>query len=200
MAKQGSDVKTQSDGLGSFVPARFKQSRNSFIFTKEKHRMPLLKGRFVTPTKSVADSTKGESIYTIPYTNEQFRSKEYPCKCVFRLNPRWRRPWIPFMIPKLGVYYVCAEFVAYFIVKLYILCHYLSDDTKYVCFRGKCKNADFTVFTSKHCERLVYMDTTTTWIQKGGSTSVYSRLLTISCHLDAICNIMYWCIWLSICP
>ena len=39
--------------------------------------MPLLKGRFVVSVKPLADVKPDETIYTIPHTNEQFRSLEY---------------------------------------------------------------------------------------------------------------------------
>ncbi|KAK2190073.1 hypothetical protein NP493_90g03009 [Ridgeia piscesae] len=38
--------------------------------------MPLLKGRFVIPVKPLTDVKPDETIYTIPHTNEQFRSRE----------------------------------------------------------------------------------------------------------------------------
>ena len=39
--------------------------------------MPLLKGRFVVSVKPLTDVKPDETIYTIPHTNEQFRSLEY---------------------------------------------------------------------------------------------------------------------------
>lgn len=40
--------------------------------------MPLLKGRSFPRVKSLGPTKPNETIYTIPHTKEQFRSKEYP--------------------------------------------------------------------------------------------------------------------------
>ena len=45
--------------------------------------MPLFKGRFVTQVKPLGNVDPNETIYTIPHTREQFRSKEYPLATLF---------------------------------------------------------------------------------------------------------------------